>query len=296
MQTLANEEKIEVTGSVSLIKDTYEAYSEILSERTAQLQNYVIPIYAPNQKDVPVCVGSGNLIETSSRKFIVTAGHVIKDIHIKEKRTLYVPSIKGIAPIESPAQISADKHAPHIDDPFDICVIEVNSDTAKKIETTDHQFLGYDRERDTRFEADNFMVCFLGFPFTHNRGYVGKVKPKPYSFRSNLVHDNQLEQMIKGGIFDKIRGISPSTHYVMSFRKSQLVKDTGEKMTFPSMHGMSGSGLFLLSHISIESFLTHKHDRELIGVFHSGIEIDSDETLLVFTNHLPVSEMIRRFF
>jgi hypothetical protein len=280
----------------SLIADPYDEYNRILSERTDKLMNRVIPIYAPNRKGMPECVGTGNLITVSSRKFLLTAGHVIRDNHLQQRRTLYMPYSEGLISIEAQAQITGSDMPMNSEDPFDICAIELMADVASVLETTPYTFTSLNRERTTRFEATNFLLCFIGFPLSQNKVYSRKIRPHHYSYRSNVLSDTEVQNRIDDGTLASIRGISPATHYVMSFKKSTLVKTSGEKTNFPSMHGMSGSGLFTLSHRDIDAVLGDSQETSLVGLFQSGIRVDEDEMLLIFTNHLPILEIMRKFF
>jgi hypothetical protein len=286
---------------MDLIVDAYDVYSEALNFRTEELQKYVIPIYARSKKDRPECVGTGNLISCGSKRFILTAAHVYDMAHLDSKKSLFIPG-------PTLTQLKPGTMVHHIGqgsqpNQYDLCVITVDDEIANALIETDKTFFDYIQalNRIQRFDASNFMVCVCGFPTSKQGAYktssdVGKYKMRPYSYRDKILNDQEFIAITSEHPTLISQNVRPDTHYMIRFIADR-VEGTATRqgsMVFPSHHGMSGSGLWTLSHISMDAILANESKAELIGVFHSGIKHDEQTTLLLFTNNVVMNHMLHQ--
>ena len=256
-----------------VIVDPYDVYNDILSERTASLSQYIVPIYAPKPKNKrPVCVGTGTLITRNNKNFIVTAKHVI-DQNTKSGLSLYVPGSNNLEPIVAQAHIAEDL--------YDIGIIEVSETTTRNLLDKEFNFYNY-VPRAGKFSTDKFMCAYLGFPTSQNEGYNGKIRPKPYSYRGFTLSDEET-----------INVTATDLQYVMPFEVNQIRDVAGNQKTFPAHHGLSGGGLWTIGFVKVESMLGDDFEPTLVGFLIHG-RGQGDTTYNVFTSTVVLEELLKK--
>jgi hypothetical protein len=218
---------MEMTESQQLSNDLYVAAD-------ATFATAVYPIYGFVEGADPVVIGTCFAIEYRSRKFLVSAAHVIDD---HKKATLALAPVRGGEPITVEGQFYivnlGDKRRE--DDPFDFAWHELTIEEALKIDCIPEQNL-----EDNRTSAGGVSLYIaMGFPASKNK----KISPANRDKRllvPNLARYMNVEE--DATEYFKFREMSSETHIAIK-RENRSHNLKGEEENTIGHKGLSGGPL-----------------------------------------------------
>lgn len=212
----------------------------------------ILPLTGSNESGIPEIIGSGALIAIGSEVFLITATHVFTD---NSETTIYYPGETELLVLEG-ERISADR------DKEDVSIMHINSDIANTISTNYIPLPScFVEMNDVTSEGDHYM--FTGFPED-----LQGADPNTMSFRSKRFAYTSVVSSDR--IYRKCNA-STMTHIVLDHSKKRAKNSDGNITTPPTMHCVSGGGVWKkfdnvsgsprLPQIRLVGIATEKHDK-----------------------------------
>jgi hypothetical protein len=200
------------------------------------ISNFHVPILVGDENGIPQLLGTGMILEISSRYFLVTAGHVFDDVS-----TIYT-SCEG-----KPLRLSGVAYTNRYvgsreDDKVDVGILEVTA------------------ERD-RFEKEYRILSLSDIAFNENPeekryyGFIGypstECKPEHYSNNFKSVRYSYMSSVARQDLYDKY-GFDIKMHIGLHCDLYDCLDEKNEMATMPRPNGMSGGGVWLIDRWSYE--------------------------------------------
>jgi hypothetical protein len=242
------------------------------------LGRYVCPIFVKQdiRSRTPHLVGTGTLFQDDDEFYLITAGHVMKDVGDGQ---LLIGGDNTFIKFRGD-QISWEyKQGENI--AYDICVIRIHPMVASKLKN----FYLFSTPTDiSDLAAYNKLIlyAFLGYPHTKNKpqpSSVKQVEVKPYYYVLREFLD-----MRKLRTLDK----NPTTHFALSapFKRATNINFVRQKP--PEPNGISGGGVWKIE-LDPETGLTRSCS--LVGI---GIEYIREQNAFVATKiHAAIYAQLR---
>lgn len=249
----------------------------------SQLNESVVQIFASKDsadRRFPVSAGSGTLIQLGSRRFLITAAHVID----AAKHTSLYAGINGVlVEVDGTAFVTASDDRDK--DLFDFAFMELEGKLAQACERLN--FIGKEHFFYGSFEPELTVYMALGYPRSKNkkRDLPGKkVRNRRWSFTTR-----------KAMAFDHGRvGTDPRTHIPVMFVRNRVVDDTSSRVNPISPRGLSGGPLLQLGNAGSPSY----YQRASIPALVSGILIenrDDERAVLAVRIRIVLIEIGKKF-
>lgn len=224
---------------MSLIKSPYEVIREKCTEELASaFKESVRPVYGSTQNGSPSHIGSCIFISVNSKKYLITAAHIIDAsaitmlytagagsdlVSLSDQSCLLTPKVDG----------ERDK------DRFDFSVVKLSDVLIQNLKSV--SYISEDQML-LNGPGHNYFLA-LGYPTSQNKKInvaAKKVTQNPLAYLASRQTNEE--------IFSKI-GIKEETHFLLKYEKYSK-NATGNKANTPPPCGISGGGLFYLSNLT----------------------------------------------
>lgn len=209
----------------------------ILNKLAEKLGRHVVPIFSISHRGRPDGCGTGLLVSRGQNVFLITAGHVIRDIEYNKNLFFYINqnTTRNLLASFRKTLSSNDEHS---DDRLDIAVLKLDNFYALP---RDHYVkfpLPINSLRSFAIPRINKHYLITGFPGSKSRYHVPTklVRSVPYA-----------NYCISIGTSYESYGLREEFHIALGFdQKDVHAGDLGDVSNFPDPRGMSGSPIWLL--------------------------------------------------
>ena len=219
--------------SVALFQNKHEYFkamlhmdSQILYNK--QMRNFCCQMFQMDGEK-PESIGTGSLIKIFNEEdhdyvyLLFTAAHVAKESNL----AIETDSSRSTEPfynvLENYSLISSDEKK-------DWAMYRLEEKTIDHLLKSGHSFFEY-----KGCKSEGLTAVFCGFPATKNKTKRSEVRCRPYSYQGNIVNAE---------LYDAL-AINSKEFIMVNFEPEKVIDcDTGEKITFPDPHGMSGGPIF----------------------------------------------------
>lgn len=230
-----------------------------------------------DHRNRPEPIGTCVLFAVGSRRFLVTAAHVLDEVH---KSPVYLGYGETMIPLDSGQIVgSVMPDSGRDNDPIDIGVLALQGD--RYLQLKDEDFLGPDEvDVNEVAEPEKFYIA-IGFPA--DQVVHADIEPQ-------LKFDG-ITSMGRGKpeLFDELRVFSPHSHILVEYEQECMVIGDDYKAA-PDPHGMSGGALFRFDSVKAPG----KDEKDpLVGIL---IEFRRKHRLMVATQISFVIDVIRTGF
>lgn len=245
---------------------------DLLDPVVQRLKHCVRPLYVFEEGRVPKHIGCGVLLSLSGVRFVLTAGHVLRQMRGQQ---LVIGSIDRLASLAGRGEYSEPSDGFTIrTDPVDVGVFRISDDCVRELDGCALALSDLDwKEEHTRA---NYL--FIGFPTKR-----AKVSPSIKNVSPDLVR--HIGSGAKDGQYPLI-GRNPLTHVAIGFDQQASITEQGIR-PIPSPGGASGTGLW---RVTIRPALLGGPSAWLVAIFTDHLE---QENLLVGTRIIYHFALIR---
>jgi hypothetical protein len=265
------------------LRDELNEQIRVASEGLSQvLGRCVVPIFRVDQNENQQAHGTGILVATSERTYLVSAAHVFDPMAAGEKLFIYVGRRERLFLSGELLRTLVPAGKSRLEDRVDIGVLEMDPSTSPPYAAINKTALPIDAVAPgaTRRQGKQYLVT--GFP-------ASKSVPHHVSREITSVPFGNLCISAPTTVYDRL-GLSEETNIVLQFDPKTT---RGEKMrvvTSPSPAGLSGAPIW---YVWDGASATNHHDRSvLVGVL---IEYRAPHRVLVATDIKIALDMIARF-
>jgi hypothetical protein len=237
--------------SVSFDDASARLLRETLGTAHPHLQRFVCPIFGANERGIPELIGSGVLIQVSSKFFLLTAAHVLdRGAHT----TLYVAGRNGLVTLHGQGFRAMPPSKGRDYDKLDVGFVLLFDATVAELQHG-HSFLCAQDLDVSGLPQDVYTYAFVGYPETRNRprpnhkirlgGMMVSVSPCP-------METHRREEL------------SPSIHLIGNFDQSRMANNQNKIVVAPQPYGMSGGGIWCWR--SRNDLLLPVHHGRFVGI------------------------------
>lgn len=239
------------------------------------IKDSIVPIYSYCSNNIPYLKGSGVLISLGTRKFLITAAHLLNDAKFCP---LFYFSRNNFNPFNGKFW-RTPKATSFSQDFLDVAVLELTNKQANEL--ADNQKF-YETTFDTiSFGTEHKLFFLLGFPFRRNKVNMVKFKLK-----------NRIFPYLGSKIEDKniLKGINRSApqNLVLDYQRKRIRTGNNDTTQGPKVVSCSGGGIFEVD--TSEMFKSKRVKIRLSAIF---IEYSDKARGLVGTNICFPLEIIR---
>lgn len=197
--------------------------------------NAICPIYAASDRQRPIPIGTGTLLDFGRARFLVTAAHV-HDEYTEHTVELYTVGDGVLLQLPQPFQkTNLPASGKRDDDRLDFAFVRLEDSFADKI-AKDRFFLPFSLVDANDCLGVGVRYMFTGFPANRDESQFGlkKVRPHRFSFTGGTVTPKRMQEL----------RISPATHIAISFDREQAFDENDVPACFPLPGGMSGGAVW----------------------------------------------------
>jgi hypothetical protein len=203
----------------------------------------VVPIYTLDQGQKYFSEGSGVLIEHRSRKFIVTAAHVVEGI--EDRRTFafignFLYELKNYKSFTSNMDHVSDRK----EDAIDLAVIPLQFN-----EESQSLNLKFITEKECLLGLSDPSPFFkaIGFPHKKNTRAANRSAKTPGGFRTKPFGYVMFEAKNRAFPY---KGYAPESHIATESANTGFESETGKYVDIQKLNGMSGGLLQKMNHLN----------------------------------------------
>lgn len=250
---------------------TFERMNKCTDELAPQFLKSVRAIYGSKHNGSPIHIGSCVAIEFKSKKYLLTAAHVLDE---NKNTSLYVSGESNLILIESEAYVTNPVQEERKNDTIDFAIIILSEKL--QCEIGNIEYLTEDTMLLEEIKNNDRHCLALGYPNSKNKFNPTRgnhLKETPFVYSSYLKSDEDIYVQT---------GTSPIHHYLLDFCKKHSKDENNKKVNSIYPQGVSGGGLF-----QIEG-MTNPHSYKLDSPCHGKligilIEFKKEQKVLVFT-------------
>lgn len=226
--------------------------AQIFRESCAVLSSITIPLYE-GAGGKPKAVGTGFFVQHKGLPFLVSAAHVLK--RLTAASLLYYIDVGTVRRVTGELTTNAHTDEPE-KDLIDIAAVRLEGPRLPPYPALGVHMWSSSDIPPARVASPSALYAFIGYPATRSR-------PRPHPPQLIVEPQAYLAQSAPMDEYAK-QGLTPSSHRYLVFDRKKSKGLSGEGVSFPKPHGLSGSPVFLLHD---ESPGTPPTDRfELAGV------------------------------
>jgi hypothetical protein len=233
IKTRTKYDQLSLEGRTIILDSVISTRQQELAKSAAfVLSKYIQPIYVEGKNVTPFLVGSGILLRVADDLFLITAAHVIEE---NRENDLYTIGQFGTTALEGRFYRNASEQKDHSDEPFDIGVLHLNTDTVTALGQVNEVLPNQCAIAEPR--PTRRLHLIIGYPHTKNRKLdLRKRKVFPKTFRyytlpaSPKRHGNH--------------GLDTATHLLLDFERRHVMPFGGHDQTAPHPAGMSGGAVW----------------------------------------------------
>src|ERR1051326_7888115 len=246
-------------------------------ERQGESLQPVCPIYSVDERGRPVLTGSAVLLRIANTHFLLSAAHVLDG---NAGSTLYYGGRGPLKPLEGIAQKSSlPAGCSREDDKIDTGLMELKPNIVSDL-NRQHRFLDARHLQPNDVARPDSIYELRGYPETRSKlnPTTRKVRPGPFSYLASPAGASQYTR----------QQVDACSHLLLKFDRNNSFNGTGQRITAPLPHGMSGGGVW-----------KRRVDSRSDDLFQSGwlvgiaIEYEAEESIVVATRINLFLEAIR---
>jgi len=261
----------------------YEHIKEIVHDLSKEILNYTPQLYRKFDNKQPIRpkpIATSVLIKSEDKRFLVTAGHVLR-----ENNADIDPEDIGVMVDDEFIILNGklnfvNPDASNSNDQTDLAVFELNFYVADHIEKK-YFFLPTSTIDINHNLSDDYKYLIVGYPTTKT---ILKIKASIYEVNPFIF----LTKISKEGKYRQL-GFNSYSNIVLDYIKSKI-KSFGSDLvlTGPDTYGVSGSGLWY-----IDSFIkpNEAYKAKLVGIM---IEWRKRESVVIGTRIHLLTEILRQ--
>ena len=217
----------------------FQAEAEVVSEMSARLAHYILPLFFDNEDGKPKRCGSGFLVSARTASYLISAAHVIDIVKDGREPYFYIgPKTKR--KLSGSARLTRlPPGRSRLSDNIDVGVLKLEGPGLPPYPDVEKYPLQIEALRPGVLPRANKQYLLAGFPGTQTELNLAErqVTTKLYSYR-NISHPA-----------DKYASIclDPQSHIAVIFDHKRALGPDGHLRKFPNLAEMSGSPLWLLN-------------------------------------------------
>jgi hypothetical protein len=246
------------------------------------LQEFLVPLYLPNERDKLQLLGSGILLRIAGRQFLITAAHVLDDA--SPERPIYIPNEeRGDSPLQGiPCVTAIPEGGERRHDRLDIGVVEMHNATIGNL--PGYEFLTVADIGMSERPVEGCTYSLMGFPYTKNKPpyCTNHVRPTLVTYTTTSADESLYQSM----------GSATDTSLLLHLKREDTMLAYGNRgkapATAPHPKGMSGGAVWRLEGVARQAGCNSVN--KLVGVF---IEYHKDHHVVVATKVDVVVDLIR---